>query len=323
MLKNKLTVLTLSIWATCFCGNVVAQTETSTNKNTKITRILVNDWTSQIVLSKIVAHILTSMNYQVTFVQSTSNRQWYKLKSNLADIQVEIWQGTMADKYNQLIKSGDIVDAGNHAAKTREDWWYPEYVEKQCPGLPDWKALRKCYKIFATPKTAPKGMYLGGPWEKPDRARIRALSMNFKVIQVKNSDALWIELEKAVKQKRPIVLFNWTPNWIESKYKGKFIEFPHYSAECENNPKWGLNSKFPWDCGNPKDGWLKKIARSQFQKEQPCAFELLKNINFTNTMIANIAAAVDADKMSYDEAAQDWLNQNKALWHSWIPSSCN
>ncbi|MGJ3495043.1 Glycine betaine/carnitine transport binding protein GbuC precursor [Piscirickettsia salmonis] len=316
-IKNTLVFPALLVFGSSFLQTSIAA------KTKEPVRIIVNDWTSQIALSKITGSILSDVGYKIKYVNSKSNGQWFKLKNNQADIQVEVWQGTMAKKYNQLIKTGDIVDAGNHAAKTREDWWYPEYVEKQCPGLPDWKALKKCYKIFATSKTKPKGMYLGGPWEKPDRARIRALKMNFKVIQVKNGDALWVELEKAAKEERPIVLFNWTPNWVEAKYKGKFVEFPKYSPKCISDPKWGENSKYPWDCGNPKDGWLKKIARTEFSKEQPCAFELLKNINFTNAMISNIAAAVDADKMSYDEAAQQWLDNNKKLWHSWIPATCS
>ncbi len=36
----------------------------------------------------------------------------------------------------------------------------------------------------------------------------------------------YFDLAKSFKKKEPIVLFNWTPNWVEAKYEGKFIEFP-------------------------------------------------------------------------------------------------
>ncbi len=145
----------------------------------------------------------------------------------------------MANKFTILLEKNQIIDAGNHDAVTREEWWYPTYVEELCPGLPDWKALNSCAELFATHETAPKGRYVGGPWEKHDRAKIRALNLDFTMIKVENANELWQELEKAWRVKQPIVLFNWTPNWVDSRYDGKFIEFPEYTPACETMPKWG------------------------------------------------------------------------------------
>ena len=55
----------------------------------------------------------------------------------------------------------------------------------------------------------------------------------------------------------PIVLFNWTPNFIEAMYDGKFIEFPTFADECRTDASWGMNPETTHDCGNPKDGYLK------------------------------------------------------------------
>ena len=165
-------------------------------------------------------------------------------------------------------------------------------------------------------------MYYAGPWEKPDEARIRALGLNFNVHVLPNGDDLWVQLEQAYKQKKPIVLFNWTPNWVESRYTGRFVEFPAYSPECETNPNWGVSKSYLHDCGNPKGGWLKKAAWSGMEKTRRCAFQTLQNINFDNKQISSAAALVDVDKLSYEAAAQHWLNQNEALWKSWIPKGC-
>src|SRR3546814_6777684 len=69
---------------------------------------------------------------------------------------------------------GRMVDLGSHNATTRDDWWYPEYMEEICPGLPDWQALNACADKFAAPETAPKGRYLAGPvdWIKQDRKSV-------------------------------------------------------------------------------------------------------------------------------------------------------
>ncbi|WP_028865980.1 ABC transporter substrate-binding protein [Psychromonas aquimarina] len=292
------------------------------SKNQKPIKIIINNWSSQIVLAKITGEIFRTLGYKVEYIASKSNDQWFRLKSEKLHVQVEAWEGTMAVKVNQLLEEKRIIDAGNHDAKTREEWWYPSYVEQQCPGLPDWKALNNCAELFATPETTPKGRYLGGPWEKRDKVRVRALSLDFEIIRVKHGDELWVELEKAAAQKKPIVLFNWTPNWVDARYDGKFIEFPEYTPACETIPEWGLSQKWLWDCGNPTDGWLKKVTSVNFPDDWPCAFNTLKNINFNNEMLSEIAAFIDANNMTYDEAAKQWIDSYQKLWQSWIPVSC-
>jgi len=110
---------------------------------------------------------------------------------------------------SQAVKGG-IVDAGDHDAVTREDWWYPDYVADLCPGLPDWEALNACSEKFATPETGDSGRFLGGPvdWLKHDQERVDALGMNFKVVNAGSASALWAELAAAKKRGEPIVLFN-------------------------------------------------------------------------------------------------------------------
>jgi glycine betaine/proline transport system substrate-binding protein len=48
------------------------------------------------------------------------------LKHNGVHDKVEVWQGTMAEKYNQMIEGKWLVDAGTYHIETREEWWYPE-----------------------------------------------------------------------------------------------------------------------------------------------------------------------------------------------------
>ena len=285
-------------------------------------RIITNNWTSQIVLSHIAGNLLERQGYQVEYVESSVSDQWGALSHGAAHIQVEVWEGTMSDQFTRLVSDRSITNAGTHTATTREEWWYPSYVEEICPGLPDWQALRACAEFFARPDSQGNGVYYAGPWEKPDEAKVRALNMNFEVRVLRSGDELWIELNKAYKNKTPIVLFNWTPNWVESRFNGRFVEFPLYQPACESDPIWGVNPEFLYDCGNPKDGWLKKVTSTHFSDENSCVFKTLKNISFNNQQISEISALVDVDNHSYQAAASTWFEQNKPLWRSWIPQEC-
>ena len=57
-----------------------------------------------------------------------------------------------------------------------------------------------------------------------------------------------------------------------------------------------------------------------FQDKWPCAFDLIRRINFTNTQIAEAAANVDVDGREPGEAAAQWIEDNQEVWKGWIPA---
>ena len=40
------------------------------------------------------------------------------------------WLGPVNARFMSELHTGRMVDAGSHAATTREEWWYPNYVEE-------------------------------------------------------------------------------------------------------------------------------------------------------------------------------------------------
>lgn len=286
-------------------------------------KIPIHNWSSQIVGAHIVGKLLEKAGAKVEYVSSDSQVVYTSMCEGDIHLVHEVWQGSFGPAFEKVVKQGCVIDAATHDAKTREEWWYPEYVEKMCPGLPDWKALNKCAAIFATPETKPKGRFLGGPvdWLKHDAERVAALGMNFEVVNAGSAAALWAELKSASQQKKPIVLFNWTPNFIEAIYKGKFVEFPAYDPKCKEDPKWGINPDKTYDCGNAKDGYLKIGVWKGFPKTWPKAYKVVQKINFTNLDIAVMAKLADVDGMEPEAAADKWLADNKAKWSKWLDSS--
>ncbi|CAM3071929.1 ABC transporter substrate-binding protein [Vibrio neptunius] len=285
-------------------------------------RLLSLDWTSQQVLTKVLGDLLSQKGVPIEYVDANARAQWYKLSHDEADVQVEVWEGSMASKFYQLIDKGNIVDGGTHTATTREDWWYPDYVEQSCPGLPDWNALKSCHEQFA--EGGKLGLYYTGPWEKPDAARIRALGLKFDVVTLKDGAEINAKIDEYIAAKKPLLIFNWSPNWVEAKYPGKFVEFPKYDEQCEQKASWGVNPNFKWDCGNPAGGWLKIAISNKLNQKSQCATDIINSFKLDNGQIALAAMLVDYQKMSVDDAAKSWLEQNQGQVDKWLThNSCS
>jgi len=282
--------------------------------------IPIHNWSSQVVGAHIVGKLLEKTGNKVEFVSTDSQVVYTSMCEGDVDLVHEVWQGAFGVAFEKVVAEGCVIDAATHDAKTREEWWYPDYVEEICPGLPDWKALNACASKFATPETEPKGRFLAGPvdWLKHDAERVEGLKMNFEVVNAGSAAALWAELASASKRKAPIVLFNWTPNFIEAIYKGKFIEFPAYAKGCREDPSWGINPDKAYDCGNPKGGYLKIGVWKGFPEKWPVAYRLVQNINFTNLDVAIMAKLADVDNMEPEAAADKWLADNENRWKTWL-----
>ncbi len=282
--------------------------------------IATHNWSSQIVMTYAVGQIFETMGNNVEFVSTDSQAVYESIRLGDVSLELEVWEGAFGVAFNEAIGKGGIHDAGDHNAVTREEWWYPLWTKDSCPGLPSWEALNECASLFATPETGDKGRFLGGPvdWLKHDAERVEALDMDFVVVNAGSAAALWAEVATAEKTGRPVVLFNWTPNFVEAVWEGEFVEFPTYFEGCKDDPSLGPNPDMTYDCGNPPDGYLKKAAWDGMPEKWPNAYEVLTRISFTNPQIAEMAKLVDVDEMEPEDAATAWLEANEDVWRPWL-----
>lgn len=282
--------------------------------------IPIHNWSSQIVMSNVVGQILEEAGSSVEYVTTDSQAVYESVRLGDVTLELEVWEGAFGASFRAALEKGGIVDVGDHDAVTREDWWYPMWTKEACPGLPDWEALNACAEVFATPETGSKGRYLDGPvdWLKHGQERVEALGMDFVVVNAGSAAALWAEIGAAEADKRPVVVFNWTPNFAEAVWPGEFVEFPAWVDGCDKDPAVGPNPDALFDCGNPATGYLKKAAWDGMEAKWPAAYAVLEKVSFTNPQIAEMAKFVDIDEMEPEDAAAAWLEANPAVWNGWI-----
>ena len=59
---------------------------------------------------------------------------------------------------------------------------------------------------------------------------------------------------------------------------------------------------------------MKKAANYKFPKTHPAAYTAFSQMSFNAGHIGSMAALVDLDGMSHQDAATSWLADNEAVW---------
>ncbi len=272
-----------------------------------------HNWSSQVVMAYVIGGIFESLGDNVEYKPADSQAVYEAIRLGDITISHEVWQSTFGKSFYNAMSKGGVIDAGTHAAATLEEMGVPQYVidDNLCPGLPNWEALKNCKEVFATADSQGKGRWLEGPqsWHgdlMPVRLEALGLGDDYVVKFAGGADAIWAELASAKKEGRGIITFNWTPNFTDAE-GFVFIEFPEYSDGCR------VADGGDGSCGSPK-GWLKKAANYKFPKTHPAAYTAFSKISFTTTQVGEMAALVDVDKLSHQDAAKKWLADNEDVW---------
>lgn len=282
-------------------------------------RLTLHDWTGHLVTTHIMAETLKRAGYNVELVPADYIAQFAGLKTGDLHVAMEMWETTGREAMDEATATGRVENLGETGMLAVEEWWYPAYMKEVCPGLPDWRALNACAGKFATPETAPKGRYLGGPvtWGGFDDERVEALGMDFEVVHAGTDAALFAELESAYQRKAPIVLWVYAPHWSQTKYAGEWVEFPPYSPECYNDPSVGLNPDLAYDCAKPR-GPIWKVAWAGVKDKWPGAYAAISAFRISNDEMSAMIARIDLEGQDLAAVVADWMASNQTRWKGWI-----
>lgn len=305
----------LSVAAAAFLAVTPALAQESTDP----IKLTLHDWSGQLITTTLMGEVLKEAGYNVEYVQADYIAQFAGLKTGDLHVAMELWETTAREAMDEAYATGNVVSLGETGMQAIEEWWYPAYMEERCPGLPNWEALKDCADAFSTPETAPMGRYLGGPvtWGGFDEERVESLGLDFEVVHAGTDAALFAELEAAYQREDPIMLWVYSPHWAPAKFKGSYVQFPPYSAECYNDPSVGVNPNAAYDCGKPS-GPIWKAAWAGLADKWPNAEKAIKNFKISNEDMGAMVADVDLNGKSVDETVAAWMTDHKDTWSAWI-----
>lgn len=104
------------------------------------------------------------------------------------------------------------------------------------------------------------------------------------------------QIDSAIANEEPLVVTGWTPHYKFEMYDLKFLEDPE--------GVYG-DSEF-----------VHTMSRIGFEEDMPEAYAILENFSWEVDDMQQIM--LDAQDMEFDEAASDWIEENRDLTDSWV-----
>jgi len=282
-------------------------------------KLAINEWTGQHITTYIAGGILEKMGYNVEYVVAGYYPQLTALQDGTVDASLEIWTSNIGEGYAPALATGNVEVIGELGLVPREAWYYPTYMEEQCPGLPDWKALNDCAMLFSAPETIPKGRFVDYPaeWGTTNVSRIDALDLNYASIPAGSEGAIIAEIKSAYATKQPLLTMFWEPHWVHAVYDLTILELPVYDDACYEDASWGTNPDKTYDCDWDASATIEKIIWTGMKDKWPGAVKMLTAYKFYNSDQAILMKAVDNDGEDILEVTAEWIKNNEAKWKPW------
>lgn len=106
-------------------------------------------------------------------------------------------------------------------------------------------------------------------------------------------------LKRAIDEHQWIVVTGWTPHWMFTRFKLKFLEDPK-----------GIFGKAET---------ITAIACKGFGEQHPFVVKLIENIHLSTEEISSLLDDVSQNEYNEKEGAEKWVKEHQELVDSWIP----
>ncbi|MER6942600.1 ABC transporter substrate-binding protein [Nonomuraea sp. NPDC000554] len=261
------------------------------------------------VLSYLLEH---ELGYKVRTRKMKEEDSWKDFQSGKVDVIVENWGHN--DLKKEYIEDRKVaLSAGLTGNKGVIGWYVPEWMVRKYPDITDWRRLNKYASLFRTAKSGNAGQVLDGDpsFVTNDEALIRNLDLDYKVVYSGSEDALIKAAESATKNRTPLLMYFYEPQWLFTKLKLVKINLPPYAIGCDDDAATVACDYPPY--------LLDKIVSRSFAQNGGKAYELVRNFTWTNDNQNAVASDMVNKRMTAEQAAKRWVDENKIVWKDWIP----
>jgi len=273
----------------------------------------INPWVGYEASAAVVDYLLQhELGYRVETTNKTEEESWKGLEDGTVDVIIENWAHPEF-KADYIEKKHVALTAGENGNKGQIGWYVPEWMAKKYPDITNYQNLSKYANLFKTAKSGNLGQFLAGDpsYVTNDENVIRNLNLPYKVVYSGSEDKLIAAAEAATKNKTPLLMYFYEPQWLFSQLKLVKVNLPPYAIGCDHDAKTIACDYPPY--------LLDKIVSKRFADQGGKAYELVKNFVWTNDDQNSVAYDIAVNKLTDEQAAQKWVEANKIVWQAWIP----
>ncbi|GGS94454.1 ABC transporter substrate-binding protein [Nonomuraea spiralis] len=273
----------------------------------------VHAWVGYEAQAAVLAYLLEhELGYKVSTRKNNESDSWRDFESGKVDVIVENW-GHNDLKKEYIEQKKVALSAGLTGNKGVIGWYVPEWMAKKYPDITDYRNLNKYAPLFRTAKTGNLGQVLDGDptFVTNDEVLIKNLGLDYKVVYSGSEDALIRAAQSATKNRTPLLMYFYEPQWLFTRVKLVKVNLPAYAIGCDNVPAKVACDYPPY--------LLDKIVSRRFAERGGKAYELVRNFTWTNDNQNAVASNMINGKKSAEQAARQWVEENKIVWKDWIP----
>jgi len=236
------------------------------------------------------------------------------------DVVLEDWNNIYLKVNQSYVKNKSVINLGPSGVIGHIGWFIPTYLMKQHPEFKTWQGLKGKETLFKSPESGSQGMFLGGDpsYVQKDAQLIKELGLNFKFVSVGAEPAQVARWTQLYKQKKPVIFYWYTPQYLNASYQLSEIKLPPRSKNCVDsyNPKLGTN----WSIYKCAYGLtiIDKLLSGKFAKSGSPAVSLIKRWKWSaddQNFVANLIAGKHMDP---NKAAEQWVKANSAKVNKWL-----
>lgn len=277
--------------------------------------IAVNPWVGYEANAAVVGYLAkTQLGCTVVEKKLTEEEAWTGLAKGEVDVILENW-GHDDFKKIYIDQKRVAVEQGLTGNKGIIGWYVPPWMAKKYPDITDWRNLDRYAYLFRTARSGGKGQLLDGDpsYVTNDEALVRTLRLDYKVVYAGSEDELIRQFRRAEAERKPLIGYFYSPQWLLSELKLAHIRLPAYTPGCDADPKRVACDYQPYE--------LDKIASKRFAESGSPAAALVKNFQWTDDDQNAVAYDIAQRGLSHDEAAKRWLGTHVPVWQRWLPTA--
>lgn len=275
----------------------------------------VNPWVGYAASAYVVGTVAAEkLGCTVNYKDLKEDVAWQGFGQETVDVVIEDWgHPDLEKKYFAEKGDGSAESFGETGNVGIIGWYVPGWLAEEHPDILEYENLNKYASEFETSESGGQGQFLGSDpsYVQFDEAIVSNLDLDFKVVFSGGEAATIGAFEKAQENKEWLIGYFWEPQYIHAEVPMEKVTLPAYEDGCQDDP-----AKVA--CDYPETP-LNKIVSTSWVEEGSTGVELVRNFKWSNEDQNQVAAWITSDKMSPEDAAAKWVEENPDKVEAWLP----